>query len=287
MDIYEMSHRDKLALLFRESHKLQEVTTGLSGTDRLIHAVSVFLSQSLKVYSIWSICNQVPRKEILENQRVIDDFSSGFVLLRSMYETLLASRFLLLDNEFSECRDIIVKVARLHGAREQNLLLTRVKSTKPEAKYIKSYCPRLKDELLKHNEYENLPQFAKDYIEKPDIPNHNWYSKKKFPLKELAHRVGINETIHLQFYKYFSNYTHSDPFALIQIGAIRDPMEARKMIDIVYWLAENFITISINIHRKVCDSEDISLHISEEVLELIEFWTFANVQEFVEPTTDK
>lgn len=284
--VYEMSHRDKLALLFRETLKIQEVTIGLPVSNRLDYAVSVFLSQSLKAYSIWSICNPVPRNEILDNNGVIDDFSSGFVLLRSMYEAILVSRFTLLDTEFSGCRNIVVQVAILHGAREQNVLLKSLKSTSPKAESIETYCSTLRGEILQENEYDKLPKYAKSYIAKQNIPNHNWYPKRKFTMKELASRAGFMETKHSQFYKYFSNYAHSDPFALHQIGAVRDPIQAKRMIKMIYWLTENFLTTSLDNHRKVCNSENVELQISEEVLELIYMWTKFNKLEFEEPTRD-
>lgn len=288
MNIFDMTSREKLLLLFRESHQLQKTIAGRPTNDRLEFAISVFTAQNHKAYTIWSICNPVPRSELLENSSVLHDYQSGYVLLRSMYETILVSRFILLDEQFVDSRIVVVMVTQLHGLREQNWLLSEMKNTKPKVKEIKAHLKQLKIEILQHQQYNSLPQFAKDYVNRDDIPNGPWLPKKletirpnsenkeTSTMKELAHRAGFHESQHFQYNKYFSNYVHSDPFVIMQLAAVMHFGDTELMTEKLYFHTEKFLAVSLHNHIAVCNSESINLSISDEVREIIEFWQDIN-----------
>lgn len=294
MNIYNMTSRQKLLLLFKESHLLQRKIAGHPSNDRLNYAIAVFTAQSLKAYTIWSICNPLPRSEILENNGVIHDFQSGYVLLRSMYETVLVSRFILLDEEFANSRIAVVKVAQLHGLREQNWLLTKMKSTNPMLNEIRVHLTNLKTEILEHDQYNGLPSYAQEFVKMKDIPNSQWFPRKLETIKpsespelvatmeELALRAGFHVSQHFQYNKYFSNYIHSDPFAIMQIGAVEYFGDSQQMTGNLYYHAENFLAVLLDIHIAVCKSEDISLDITDESSEIIKLWQYINSRDWTE-----
>lgn len=278
-DLYNLPHKDKLQLLFKQSHELQRKIAGIPSNDRLEYAIGVLTAQSLKAYSIWSICNPVPRPELLESVGVISDFSSGNVLLRSMYEAVLVSRYILLDDEFSKSRRIVVSVARLHGKREQYMLLKNMGSKRPEMANLEINLSRLKQFILDHNEFKYLPTFSQEYTRRSDIPNSKWHKKST---EQLAIRAGFHKTQHLQFYKYFSNYTHADPYAIDQISAVRQPAEAEEMTKQLYSHTENFLSVSLDIHLSVLNSENNDIPISREALEIIKLWKYIDSQDLAE-----
>lgn len=298
MNTYNMKSREKLLLLFKESHTLQERISGRPTNDRLEYAIAVFTAQSLKAYTIWSICNPLPRSDILENRGVIHDFQSGYVLLRSMYETTLVSRFILLDDEFKNTRLAIVMVAKLHGYREQNWLLTKMKSTNPMLGEIKERIKQSKTEILQHDQFYSLPDYAQDYVKKDDIPNGPWLPRefktilpsgenvKISRMQELASRADFHESQHFQYYKYFSNFVHSDPFAIMQIGAVKHYGDSERMTKKLYYHAENFLAISLHYHLAICKSEGITFDASVEAREIIETWQYINSQDWADRSAE-
>lgn len=298
MNTYDLNNNEKLLLLFKESHQLQRKIAGRPSNNRLEHAISIFTAQSLKAYTIWAICNPLPRNEILENNGIIHDFPSGYVLSRSMYETILVSRFPLLDEEFVNSRNAIVLVAILHGYREQNLLLTNMQSKNPKFEEIKAGLKQLKEDILKHPEYISLPQYARDYTNRDDIPNQKWFPRKLPTIKlgaesekisvmeELALRAGFHASQHLNYYKYFSNYVHSEPFALNQIGAVRSPEQSKELTNNLYSYAENFLSVSLDIHLEVCKSEGIKVSISDDALEIIKLWKYINSEDMAKEISE-
>lgn len=274
MNIHKMSDRDRFVLLFRECHELQRQIFGRPSNINFEYAIGVFTAQNLKAYTIWSICNPVPRQEIFDNNGVVQDFHSGNIILRAMYETILVSRFLLLDQEFKECRSVIVKVARLHGYREQHLLLTNMNSKLPEMENLKENLKKSKKEILEHEEFHRLPLYAQAYVNRDDIPNSKWYHKSR---EQLAKSAGFHKTVDLQYYKYFSNYTHSDPFAIQQISAIRHPSHSQDLTERLYQHAENFLSVSLALHLEVCKLEGMVLSLSNETEDLVKYWKKFNL----------
>jgi len=269
MNIYEMSDRDRFALLFRECHEVQRMIKGRPTNEKFEYAIGIFTAQNLKAYTIWSICNPMPKSEILDENGVIHDFHSGNIILRAMYEAILVSRFLLLDKEFEKCKSVIVKVARLHASRERYLLLTNMKSKRPEMEDLKEDLKNLKKEILEHEEFHSLPSFIQAYTNRDGIKNSKWHNKSR---QKLAKSAGFHMTVDLQYYKYFSNYTHSDPFAIEQIRAIRHPSQSQALTENLYDIAENFLSVSLSNHLEVCESEGIALSISDETKDIIRHW---------------
>ena len=293
MEAYDMTSMERLLLLYKESQKLQKEIGRRPSNNRLNYVTSIFAAQNHKAYTIWSICNPLPRSELLENSSVIHDYQSGYVLLRSMYETILVSRFILIDDQFANSRMVIVEIAHLHGLREQNWLLSKLKRG-PRSDEVKADITRLKAEILQHPQYNSLPQFAKDYVNRNDIPNGPWLPKKLkttqpicenkdiSTMEELAHRVGFHESQHFQYHKYFSNYIHSDPFVIMQLAAVMHLGETEQMTERLYYHAENFLAISISNYLAILDSESVIFKVSEKVNEIINFWKQYNSRDWQE-----
>lgn len=200
-----------------------------------------------------------------------------------MYEAIFVSRFLLLDKEFEDCRNVIVKVARLHADRERYLLLTNMKSKRPEMENLREDLKKLKKDILEHEEFHSLPSYAQVYTNRDGINNSKWHNKSR---KQLAKSAGFHLTVDLQYYKYFSNYTHSDPYSIQQISAIRDPSQSRSLTENLYDIAENFLSVSLANHLEVCESEGISLSISDESKDIIRLWKEFNICDLSKPYSD-
>ena len=273
MDIFELDKKSRLKFLFDEAFKVGKSIDGMQSNDRLEYAVGLFIRQIYNSYTLWCICNPVARADFFGENEILHDFASGFVVSRSMYETVLIANYILLTNDFEHSKNVVIKVARLHSLVERDILSQNMKSSLPKAKELKVSIPSLKRKIFEHEEFVDLPENVKNYVDSAGTDNWNWHGKK---MPELAELAGFHPSWHLQIYNYLSNYAHANSLSVEQVGAVNTADDAIMLADIIYDFAENFLSRSIDILVRVCKSEGIDIMLSTHTLKLINSWKNIN-----------
>ena len=276
MNIHDLDPKSRFKFLFHESYAVGRSVEGIQSNERLSYLAGVFTRQILNSYTHWNICNPISHKGLFENKGILYYFASGYVVSRSMYETVLIADFVLLNRSFDQSRNVVIKVARLHALIERKIFSENMKSTKPEAKQVHVLIPKLRKEILEHEEFIELPDEVKKYVETAGAKNWNWHGKNVSNLAKLA---GIHPSWHTQIYGYLSNYAHANPLSVEQISAVDKEEDARMLAEIIYDFAENFLSRSLDILAKVCESEGINIELSPDSLELIESWKEINSED--------
>ena len=269
--VYKLPSEEQFRLLLDECIELSKSLSGKTAPDRLIYSAGVFTKQVLVAYTLWGITHPSPHPELkaLSQDATLQDFPSAFVLLRSMYECVLNSNYILLGSEFQSARHVVIEVARLHAMREQAYLLRSMKSKRPEATMILDDLPVRRKSIEEHSEFKYLPESVRNYVRADDLQKSNWHKKNNESLAVLA---GFHETMHAQYYKYFSNYTHSDPLSVQQVDAVRSPLDSENMISSAFDYASSFLGKSLRIHREVSESDGMRFAISQEASDIIDSW---------------
>ena len=280
--IHDLDPKSRFKFLFDESYAVGRSVEGIQSNERLSYLAGVFTRQILHSYTLWNICNPISRNELLENKGIFYDFASGYVVSRSMYEAVLISNFILLNKSFDHSRNVVLKVARLHALIERKILSGNMKSRKPEAKEAQILIPKLRKEILEHEEYIKLPVNVKKFVETECDKNRNWHNKS---MPKLAKLAGFHPSWHTQYYGYLSNYAHVGPLSVEQMSATDKAEDARMFTEIIYDFAENFLSRSLDILAKVCESEGINIKLSPDSLELIESWKESNSEDIAHHVT--
>lgn len=269
-----MKDLKELIELIKECISIDDQLIGKSVNQILFYSGGIFTKQELNAITIYNICRPLPRPELFGHEKsYAPDFASGFVVARSMYETVLNSSYVLLSDEFANCRDLIMKVLELHSLRERIRFGDNMKSTNPKLENIRQSAQSLEQSLISDQFFVNLPEITQKFVKKLGKNDWNWHGNS---VRDLALKTGLHESWHTQYYGYLSNYAHSNPMSAEQIGWIRSPGEADELALILPDLVENFLARSLDIHEKVCRSSGITFKISERTKALIEFWKELN-----------
>jgi hypothetical protein len=269
--VFDLPNEEQFLLLLDVCIELSKSLSGKAATERLIYSTNVFTKQVLAAYTLWGVTHPSPFPELkaLSTDGRMHDFSSAYVLLRSMYETVLSSNYILLDSAFQSAQHVVVEVAELHAMKEQAYLLRNMRSKHPEAIQILDSLPGKMKTIEEHSEFKYLPESIQNYVRADGLQQRNWHKENNESLSVLA---GFHKTLHTHYYKYFSNYAHSDPLSVRQVGAVRNPSDAENMISSVSYYALSFLGKSLRIHQKVSDSEGMRFAISQELSDIIKFW---------------
>ncbi len=258
-------------MILDESIRVSKEPTGLPGTNRLRYSVGVLLRQILTGVTIWRICRPVPTPDLTNlNESVFHDFVSANVILRSMYETYIMSHYILLARCFEQAGDVILLISRLHAKKEQIVLSENMGSTHPRVAEIRDELGQLKLDIRKHPEFSLLPERLRNYVTRIDEKTaKKWHSDK---VETIAGYAGFHKTQHFQLYKYFSNYTHADLLSIDQVESVRSPNEAEELISASYSHAENFLSLTLDMYRVICEQENLKVTLSSLVIEVVDYW---------------
>ena len=241
------------------------------------YANAIFTRQILAAHAIYCLNYPIPRKEFKSlNNKIFYDFPNSFVILRCMYETLIMANYLLISDKFKKVRNVILKVASLHAIKEQIILLENMQSSKKEFQELIKERGKLFNDIKNHHEYTELDDKIKKYIDNYEGKNKKWYSDK---LEHIAVLAGFHKTQHLQYNKYFSNYIHSDPFSMKQVIAVRSPFDAKLIISFAKDCTINFLSMTLDLIKKIYNKNNILIEISEKSQKLINEWKYINHQD--------
>lgn len=263
--------------LIKECISIDDQLVGKNVNQLLFYSGGFFTKQELNAITIYNICRPLPRPELFGHDKpYAPDFASGFVVARSMYETVLNSNYVLLSNEFANCRDLLMKIIELHSLRERIRFGENMKSTNPKLEAIRQAAQSLERSVISDQNFDALPQLTQKFVKKIGKNVWEWHNNS---VKDLALKAGFHETWHEQYYGYFSNYAHSNPITAEQIGWIRSPGEADELASILPDLVENFLGRSLDIHEKACRAGGLPFKISDRTKSTIEFWKEFNADE--------
>lgn len=278
--IFDVDSREQFRRLLDECIGVSVLlsVSGKEGSERLRYSTGVFTKQVLSGHTIWSICKPLPRPELPAMQRdVLHDFSSAFVVLRSMYEAVFYPYYVLCSDDFANARNVVVLVAELHAERERLCLANNMHSSSDKIAEVVNRLTALKSGIMNDVEFNALPQHVQAYVKTDNSVVRRWCTCK---VEDMAVAAGFHESKHLQYYKFFSNYAHSDPLAVQQVEAIRSPADADQMASSIPDYATNFLSRALELHRDVCSSEGLPFDISSDAAELIRFWREFNSKAF-------
>ena len=271
-----MKDKNSYLRLIQDCMLVDEIVIKCTPSNRLDYSVGVFLRQELSAITLYCICEPVSRPDIFNAEKSIQDFQSGFVLARSMYETVLMSNFILLSKQVEHCKDAMLKVARLQALRERLRFAQNMKSQNTRAKLIADQSSKLKEEIIAHSEFSFLPSISREYVEESTKQKWKWHDNS---MEDLACMAGFHKTWHTQYYGFLSNYAHANPLSIEQVESVRSPQQAENMASILPDYAENFLSRSLDIHVKVCQAGGIDIKMPVYSKKCMEIWKELNLKE--------
>lgn len=211
-------------------------------TDEAKKFAHIFFSKNLITsITILNIINPKPIKiGVLGNEySQVYDPSSAFVLLRNLFETFVNMHHLLIDNrDDSELKLKLLLWNRHFRAERKKMADLRC-----------IHHPKI-DQELKEIEIINqgikLNGYFKKLSEKEQkkILRIDFWSEYTKTMR--AERSYINEKRAQFMYKYLSNYSHSESFAIMQYSSINNPKEAIEQLEsIIVHYSEGLLSLTI------------------------------------------
>lgn len=271
-----MKDKTSYLKLIQECMSVDEIVQKCTPNDRLDYSVGVFLRQELSAITLYCIFEPVSRPDIFGAENSINDFQSGFVISRSMYETVLMSNYILLGEQIQHYKNALLMVARLQALRERIRFAQNMKSQNPRAKLFEEQSKKLKEEIIAHSEFSSLPSISREYVKESGKQHWKWH---EYGMEDLARFAGFHKTWHTQYYGFLSNYSHANPLSIEQVESVRSPRQAEDMASILPDYGENFLSRSLDIHVRVCQDQGIDIEMPANSKKCVDMWKELNSKE--------
>jgi len=242
------------------------------GNRRLVYSNNVFKRQILAAYTALSVFDP-PKHDIpsLRGGRIYGDFPTAALILRGMYECFLEGRYILMDTDFHNCRDVVIDAAILHAQRER-LAMAKLERHRPHL--LVSNAMSVLDtaaSAMDNEQYSSLPTGVRNYIARATcLPNKAWHGKK---LEKLALRAGIQRSHHRSLYKYCSNHAHCNAYSLQQIGSVTSASDVEgELVPGLCAYTIHMLYFAVDLFRAVQQDEGYSVHLSQGLSEEVGDW---------------
>jgi len=211
--------------------------------------------------SIWRILNPNETNELPE----VYDFTSVYVLLRSLFEGYINMYYILIDPETDsemEFRlDLCDRNALYERQKMGNVLGSQAPILLEEKKSIEEYT----ESIIKSDYFKNLDNGEKQsYIDIEKWTKSSW--------KERADKSNIHKSHFEFFYKLLSNYAHSEPFALMQIHCVKSPGITKRLAVLQMELTEMYLSLTIKLFSKLLPEARAIIEDDIILLKIINFW---------------
>lgn len=242
-------------------------TRGIPCT-RAEQEASVFLHKNvLSGYTLFNILYPTPNASLtaLSKGALVFDFPTAYVIIRAMFEAYINMYFLLLDPISDEELEFRLDRWDKHALTERQRMgrVLRLKNPRlaEEAIQIKD----LESRILNSQYFAKLPRNVQQSIRN----SHKWTSTN---VLERADKACIHRSQSEFLYKYLSNYSHSEPYALMQLHDVNSIDDARFFCDYAARFGEMFLSLTLNgFARLNAKAREMVPHFSKVAI-IIKFW---------------
>lgn len=235
---------------------------------------SVFLHKNiLSAYTSFSILDPIPRPISFTslNGVVLFDFPSAYVIARAMFETYVNMHYLLIDPASDEEREFRLDRWDKHSLTERQKMGIAIGSSdqklKDEAKQIIEIDMR----ILQSRYFRQLPVNEQKSIKY----SHNWTNLGAIA---RADKADIHCSQSEFLYKFFSNYSHSESYSLMQLHDA-DPNQSQQSCKLACNFAEMFLALTLNAFGKLNVDWKNKVAQNNEVFQIIKFWELTKQQD--------
>lgn len=253
---------------------------GIEGNRGQEIAANFLTKNTMVAITIWNIIDKNNVFKIDNKEINFPDFSSALVLIRSLFEGYINMYYLLIAPETEEEEEFRLNMWDRHGLLERQRM----------ANYIGSSSDKLEYESKKINEY-NKKIFDSSYFEEMSEPDkqgykntNNWTRKTALDRADIAN---IDRSQSEFIYKFLSNYSHSESYALMQINSVENKNIAEDLVEnLPIRFTEMFLSLTINIYSKLFPEASSYLEKDESLYNIIKQWEELKSQDIVEINID-
>jgi hypothetical protein len=266
MNNVEIACKKSLQKVISSAINISFLTTGIEVNRGQKIAYDFLTKNTMVAITIWNIIDENNVFKINNKKKNFPDFSSALVMVRSLFEGYINMYYLLIAPETEEEKEFRLNMWDRHGLLERQRM----------ANYIGSDDKKLEYENEKIDEY-NKKIFESSYFKemsKPDKQGYkntnNWTRKSALDRADIAN---IDRSQSEFIYKFLSNYSHSESYALMQINSVVNHKTAEDLVDnLPIRFTEMFLSLTINIYSKMFSK--ISDYINEEkhLMNIIKQW---------------
>lgn len=242
-------------------------TTGLPCT-RAQELASDFLTKNLMVgISIWNIVNPKDVQEFpdISPSFTIWDFPSAYVLIRTLFEGYVNMHYILIDPESEEDKRLRIDLWDRHALLERQKMGSSIgskhKKLEAEKSQIEVYTKSIRE--------STCVQSLQEEERKSLINTSKWTTLKAL---DRAAKAGIHKSQSEFVFKFLSNYSHCEAYALMQIHSVHSDEQAKELMNLPIRFTEMFLSLTLNAFATIQPLAKPIIEKDGVLEEIIDFW---------------
>jgi len=229
---------------------------------------SVFLHKNImSAYTLFHILYPSPNASLpaLSRGAVVFDFPTAYVIARAMFEAYVNMHFLLIDPVSDEEREFRLDRWDKHALTERQKMGSAMGSTNPRLAEEAEQIRELDSRITGSQYFAKLPANEQQSIRN----SPRWTSTD---VMERADKASIHRSQSEFLYKFLSNYSHSESYALMQLHGVDTMEEARGLCELAARFGEMFLSLTLDGFARLNAKVRELVSQNPEVVEVIKFW---------------
>lgn len=249
------------------SLKISIKTTGLR-CNRAQQLASDFLTKNTMVsLTVWNINNPKSIEEfsMIRNPFKIYDFPSAHVLIRTLFEGYINMNYVLIDPVSDEEREFRLDLWDRHGLLERQKMASSIGSQPKQLEIEKRQIDTYTKSIGNSQYFKNLSGSE----QRSFLHMHKW---TKLTTIERADKANIHRSQSEFIFKFCSNYTHSESYALMQIYSVRSIQMTQELMRLPMSFTEMFLSLTLKLFAKLQPVAKSMIEDDQDLLYIIDFW---------------
>ncbi|MCI0330485.1 MAG: DUF5677 domain-containing protein [candidate division Zixibacteria bacterium] len=204
----------------------------------------------------------------------VNDFPTAYVIIRTMFETYINMYYVLIEPKREAEKEHRLDLWECHGYA-QTLIMGKTFGLQDDAlKVTEGNYRQIKKKIISSDFYKSLSKKKKESIKADEWnPNVNKVA--------LAIRSGFHPTQARFFYKFLSNYAHSERYSLMQMGEVKSPQHSEGLLNsFPKTFAEMLLALTVNAFAKMYSPAMDLIAKDEELLKILNGWEKAKRKDF-------
>ncbi|MDY0140614.1 MAG: DUF5677 domain-containing protein [Bacteroidales bacterium] len=206
---------ESFKFILQKSVEINVITTGVPVDNYSALCHSFYTKNLLTAISIDRIIH--PSSTIIKNHKLIEidfyDPMSALTIVRSLFESYVNMYYLLVDNISEDEKLFKFLLWERFWRSERKTMAELLKSQNIKLDKENQEIVEIEKELFSSKFYESLSiKLQQFYVDRKNWTNLNFIDRAK--------RTNINSERVQYMYKYLSQYTHSNSFALMQFSSV-------------------------------------------------------------------
>ncbi len=222
-----------------------------------------FMKNIMASFTILNTLDPIPRRDMGDNH-AFNDFMSGYVVLRSLFEGYTNMYYLLVDPNTKKEKEFRKLLWDKHAHQEWKNLTESSGSRLNEIPKCEKNIESVINKIKAHEYFGQLNTDDKSKALNPET----WKLHGRNYLRDCT---GIDNSLSDYLYKLMSNYTHAEAYSLRIIGlaeSIKDVEEEFKLI----MFTEMFTVLTIMIYSQTVSVVEKAINDDSSILVRIKLW---------------